>query len=91
MKCLITGCYLIDEAYPRFLPACDLYEEGDCFIILANKIEPEWHYSGFPHDDARQVIMVDGADPFIRRGIIAVRIGRVQLNDAAAKYIRGEK
>ena len=96
MKCIITGCALVDEASGRYAWG-DLYEEGpegEVVVHNASNVAESgekptyWIYGPVP-DSSRCTVYVLG-DFFEKRGVSVVKASGVQFNDAARARLLGK-
>lgn len=89
-ECVITGCALVKDD-GRAWAWGDLHRLADCFIFNAvlEDGQAKWHYTPFPDDGRKAMVMQSEAQYFERRGVIVFHRSQCTPNMAAAVYAAG--
>lgn len=86
MKCLVTGCGLIDQDHNRHVWG-DLHEVGNTFVFVACVGEeglPAWQYDSVPSYHSSPCVRIEGgADVFSRAHVLAFEKDDARLNHFA--------
>jgi hypothetical protein len=90
MKCLITGCELLDRSHNRIVHG-DLHEEGDCFVFNACYTKENgtaWSYDIGDKLETHAVVSIPfGYEYRDFRSVIVIPKNIADLNKAARDYI----
>lgn len=90
MKCIITGCCLID-ATDGWAVWGDLWEVADTYVFnacLPAETEAAWQKNPIIPAHLKSLTIHAGARYFERRGVIVVSLIDATLNKVAEEYIK---
>lgn len=90
MKCLITGCDLVDDNTGYWVHG-DLHEVGGAYVFNCCLKDGEAAWTRGRYPAGRRLCVCTGAQFFERRGVLVVAAKDAQLNAEAAAYVQAQQ